>query len=117
LASAKSFPHDFLLIWNWEKSQGNSQSQARYEPSVEINDLVPEFLNTASDKAAKSCAVALALGDSEEYEEAEKKLQEAIEDYKRAFGKENPHTLAGIDSLALVYRNQGQWAKAEDLFL
>jgi predicted RNase H-like HicB family nuclease len=47
--------------------------------------------------------VALTLG--KEYEEAEIRLQEAIEGYKRAFGKENPHTLVGIDGLALIYKS------------
>jgi hypothetical protein len=117
LASAKSFLRDFLLVWNWEKSQGNLQNQARYQTSVEINYLVPEYLNTASNKAVGSCDVALALGDSREHEEAEKRLQEAIEGCERAFGKENPHTLAGIDGLALIYKSQQQWTKAEDLFL
>ncbi len=64
-----------------------------------------EYLNTASDKAAKSYDVALALGDSKEYTEAEKRLQEAIEGCERELGKENPCTLVGIDSLALIYRN------------
>ena len=67
---------------------------------------MPEYLKTASNKAVRSCDVALALGDSKEYKEAEKRLQEAIESYERMFGKENPHTLAGIDSLALIYKSQ-----------
>jgi hypothetical protein len=117
LASAKSFWRDFLLVWNWEKSQGNLQNQARYETPVEINDLVPKYLKTTSDKATRSCDVALASGDSKEYEETEKRLQEAIDGCERAFGKEDPHTLAGIDSLALIYGSQQQWTKAEDLFL
>ena len=81
---------------------------------------MPEYIKTTSDKAARSCDVALALGDSKEYKEAEKRLQEAIEAIEgceRAFGKGNPHTLAGIDSLALIYQSQQQWTKAEDLFL
>jgi len=116
LASAKIFSRDFLLVWNWEKSQGNLQNQAIYETSVEINDLVLEYLKTTSDKATRSCDVALALGDSTEYEEAEKRLQEAIDGCERVFGKEDPRTLAGIDSLALIYQSQQQWTKAEDLF-
>jgi hypothetical protein len=58
--------------------------------------------------------VALALGNSDE---AEKRLQEVIEGCERAFGKENPYTLAGIDSLALIYKSRRQWTKAADLFL
>jgi hypothetical protein len=117
LASAKSFSRDFLLVWNWEKFQGNLQNQARYETPVEINDLVPEYLKKTSDKETRSWDVALALGDSKEYEETEKRLQEAIDGCERAFGKEDPHTLAFIDSLALIYGSQQQWTKAEDLFL
>ncbi|CZR68380.1 related to heterokaryon incompatibility protein [Phialocephala subalpina] len=117
LASAKSFLRNFLLVWNWKKSPGDLQDQARYETSAEINDLVSEYLNTASNKAVRSCNVALALGDSQKHKEAEKRLQEAIEGCERAFGKEDPHTLAGIDGLALVYKSQQQWTKAEDLFL
>jgi tetratricopeptide (TPR) repeat protein len=117
LASAKNFSHDFLLVWNWEKSQGNLQNQARYETPVEINDLVPEYLKTALDKATRSCDVALAFEDSKEYEETEKRLQEAIDGCERASGKKDPHMLAFIDSLALIYGSQKQWTKAEDLFL
>ncbi len=61
LASAKNLSRGFLLVWSWEKSQGNLQNQARYETSVVINDLVPECLNTASNRAATSCDVALIL--------------------------------------------------------
>jgi tetratricopeptide (TPR) repeat protein len=93
------------------------QNQVGYKTSVEINTLVPEYLKTASNKATRLCDVALALGDSKMYKEAEKRLQEAIEGCERAFGKENPRTLAGIDSLALIYKSQQQWSKAEDLFL
>jgi hypothetical protein len=117
LSSTKSFSRDFLLVWNWEKPPGNLQDRAGYEASVEINTLVPEYLKTASNQAARLCDVALVLGDSKEYEEAENRLQEAIKGCEGAFGKENPRPLAGIDSLALINKSQQQWTKAEDLFL
>jgi predicted translin family RNA/ssDNA-binding protein len=81
------------------------QDQAGYETLIEINTLVPEYLKIASKKAVRLCKMALALGDSKDYEEAEKRLQEAIEGCERALGKENPYTLAGIDSLALIYKS------------
>ncbi len=117
VASANILLRDLLLVWNWEKSQANLQDQVGDETSGEINTLVPEYLKTASDKAARSCNVALALGDSEESEGAEKKLQEVIESCERALGKGNTYTLAAIDGLALLYWSKEQWKKAEDQFL
>lgn len=104
-ASAKSFSRDFLLIWNWKKPLGNLQDRAKYETSAEINTLVPEYLKTTSPKTTRLWNVALAFGDSGEYKEAEKKLQEAIESCERVFGKESLYTLAGIDGLALIYKS------------
>ncbi|KAE9363923.1 HET-domain-containing protein [Stipitochalara longipes BDJ] len=116
-ASTKHFLHDFLLVWNWEKSPENSQDRARYETSLDINTLVPEYLKTALNKAARLHDVALVLGYSKEYEEAEKRLQEAIKYCEGTFGNENPRTLAGMDSLALIYISQQQWKKATNLLL
>ncbi len=98
-------------------SQTNLQDQAEDETSAEINTLVPDYLKTASNKAVRSLDVALALGDSEEFKGGEKRLQEVIEGCEKVLGKENHYTLAGIDGLALLYKSQEQWTKAEDLFL
>ena len=38
-----------------------------------------------------------------------------METRKRVLGEEHPDTLTSISNLALTYRNQGQWKKAEDL--
>jgi tetratricopeptide (TPR) repeat protein len=100
LASTKIFLHNFLLVWNWEKSLGNLQDQ---------NTLVPEHLTIASNKAVRLCDMALVLGNMKEYEEAEKRLQEAIEGFEEEFEKENPHTL--------IYKSQQQLKEAGDLFL
>jgi hypothetical protein len=85
LASTKSFPHDFLLVWNWEKFPVNLQDRAGYETSVEINTLVPGYLKTSLNKVARICNVALVLGDSGEYKEAEKRFQDVIKSRGAAF--------------------------------
>ncbi|KIM99850.1 hypothetical protein OIDMADRAFT_125975 [Oidiodendron maius Zn] len=110
------FTRDLLLVWDWEKSAG-LQGRAGYESSVEINTLVPEYLETASNKVARLRNMALALGDSKQHEEAEMRVREAIESCGGAFEKDNLHMLAGIDSLALECKNQGEWERAERLFL
>jgi len=40
-----------------------------------------------------------------------------IETRKRVLGTEYPSTLISIDNLASIYRNQGHWKEAEDLFI
>ena len=48
--------------------------------------------------------VALILEDLEEYKEAEKRLREAIEGYKRTLGKEHLRILELMDKLAIIYK-------------
>jgi hypothetical protein len=117
LVLAKNFLHDLLLVWNWEKSPDALQDRARYETSGEIDTLVPEYLEIASNKAARFYDVTLALRDSKDYEEAGNRFQEIIEGSISALGKVIPHTLAHMDELAMIYKNQQSWQKAEDLIL
>jgi len=70
----KSFPHNFLLVWNWEELAGNLQDRVGYETPIEVNTLVPEYSIITSNKAARLYNVALILGDLEEYKEARKRL-------------------------------------------
>lgn len=81
-----------------------------------MNTLAPGYLKTASNIKIRSYDVALALGNSGKHKGAEKRLQEAVTDCVRAFGKGNPRTLAVIESLALVYQNQ-RLPKAEFMLL
>jgi tetratricopeptide (TPR) repeat protein len=122
LASTGSFSYDFLLVWKWEDFPEDLQYRAAagYETLPEINSLVPEYLKTTSDKAARSCEVALVLRESEDLQEEAKRLQEAIKGCEELFGKENPRALGGMDNLALayeklalVYTSQEQWTNAE----
>jgi hypothetical protein len=79
--STTHFPRDFLLVWDWEQHLGESQGLE------ESNNRV------CLDKATRTWNIALILGDLGEYEKAEKRLREAIEGYKTAFGEEHLYTL------------------------
>lgn len=117
LPSMKSFPRDFLLVWNWEELAGNLRDRVGYETPIEVNTLVPEYLMTTSNKAAILYDVALILGDLEEYEGARKRLQEAIESHKGMSTKEHLYKLADIENLALIHKKDKQWKEAEKIFL
>jgi hypothetical protein len=75
------FPRDFLLVWDWEQLLGDSQCQEESKNWVSL------------DKATRAWNVALIFGDLKEYEEAAKRLREAIEGYEIAFGKKHLYTL------------------------
>ena len=114
------FSHDFPLVWNWEKASDRLQDQEEYESLIEANRRVPERsqkeLEDYIRKATRLSTVALILEDLEEYKEAEKRLKEAIEGYKRELGKEHLHTLKLIDKLAIIYKKSQQWKEAGELF-
>ncbi|KAF2182882.1 HET-domain-containing protein, partial [Zopfia rhizophila CBS 207.26] len=112
-----NFPHDFLLVWKWEKSLGKFQDQEEYETLLKTVSQGPESLNPRlADQATRLWNMALILEDAEEYENAEKRLQEAIRGYERMFGKEHPHTVKSMNKLGLVYKGKQQWKEAEKLF-
>ncbi|OCL01779.1 hypothetical protein AOQ84DRAFT_328482, partial [Glonium stellatum] len=104
----KSFPRDFLLVWNWEELVGNLTDQ--------VDTPVPEYLMTTSNKAARLYDVALILGDLEEYEEARKRLQEATKSHKGTLTEEHPYKLADIENVALIHKKYKQWKEAEKKF-
>ena len=51
LSSMKSFPRDFLLVWNWEESAGNLRDRVGYETPTEVNTPVPEYFMTTLNKS------------------------------------------------------------------
>ena len=117
LPSMKSFPRDFLLVWNWEEPEGNLRDRVGYKTPIEVNTPVSEYLMTTSNKAATLYDVALILGDLEEYEEARKRLQEAIESHEGTPTKEHPYKLADIENFALIHKKDKQWKKAKNMLL
>ncbi|CZR58311.1 related to heterokaryon incompatibility protein [Phialocephala subalpina] len=115
------FPHDFLLAWDWEKPPGELQDRNEYETLIKPGGQGPEHSETTLDgcldKATRLWNVGLILEDLEKHEEAEWRLREAIGGYERAVGKEHPHILTGMDSLALMYKKKQRWKEAEKLFV
>ena len=97
LQSAKVFPRDFLLVWNWEKSPEQLQDLGNYEALMQANDLALEHatigLEGQLDNATRSWNVALILEDAEEHIKAQERFQEAIKGYKKAVGEDYPYTL------------------------
>ena len=112
---------DFPLIWNWEKALDRLQDQEEYNSLMEANRQVPECSQKKKEdyvrKAMRLYSIALILEDLREYKEAGKRLQEGIEVYKRALGKEHLHTLGLMDKLAIIYKKTQQWKEAEELLL
>ena len=97
LQSAKVFPRDFLLVWNWENFPEQLQDPGNYEALIQANDLAPEHatigLEGQLDNATRSWNVALILEDAEEHVKAQERFQEAIKGYKKAVGEDYPYTL------------------------
>ena len=97
LQSAKVFPRDFLLVWNWEKFPEQLQDLGNYEALIQANDLASEHatigLEGKLENATRSWNVALILEDAEEHTKAQERFQEAIKGYKKAVGEEYPYTL------------------------
>ena len=110
--TAKSPPREFLMLWDWENSTGQSASSS-------INTLVPELTPTTPDEeATRLFDLALILSDLEEYEEAGRRFQEAA----AGVAKQNPaghqvYELAILENTALVHRKRGRWAEAETALL
>ena len=111
----ESFLRDFLLVWNWEAPGGVFQDRAGYETSAEINTLVPQYLETATSKTTRFEDVILALSDANEFKGAENRLQGVVDDHKKAFGKENLHTLARMEDLAMLCKKHQKVTKAKNL--
>ncbi|CZR69913.1 uncharacterized protein PAC_19813 [Phialocephala subalpina] len=107
----KAFPHNFVLVWDWEKPPGKVQYRGEYEALIKTNSQVPEHSKAKwedyFDKAARLWSVAQILKHLGEHKEAEERVREAIQCYK----------LTSIANLASTYSSQGRWKEAEELFV
>ncbi len=126
LPSITSFPRDFLLVWDWEKSQEtleDGEDNGRLKDGEDYehlkNSRLPEYakadLKSSLGKAARLGNIGLILGDMEKHEEASRNLQKAISSHERPPGKELSHTLMVGDSLASMCRDRGDSVKAYKL--
>jgi hypothetical protein len=109
LSSVETFSRDFLLVWDWENPSEELQDPGEHKGWETMHSMVLEHskieLNGHLDRATRAWDVALVLGDLGQYEKAEKRLQEAIEGYIRAFEIRHPYTLKsqyGLTPLAWV---------------
>ncbi|KAF2187518.1 HET-domain-containing protein [Zopfia rhizophila CBS 207.26] len=120
LRGITSFPHDFLLVWDWESPSKKSQDRG-HEGPINTNSRVPEHLKMGLkvywEKATILWNMAMILTDLAEYNGAEERLREVIEVWKSVFGKEHPLTLTCMNKLALVCKKSQQWKEAEDLLI
>jgi tetratricopeptide (TPR) repeat protein len=112
-----NFPHEFLLLWDWEQSQGGLQDQEEYDMLVKSR--VPKHSDTDLGcdlgKMTRLWNVGLILEYVERYKEAEERLREMMEGYESQVGEENLHTLVRKYKLALIYRKTKQWEEAKKL--
>ncbi|KAH7371032.1 heterokaryon incompatibility protein-domain-containing protein [Pyrenochaeta sp. MPI-SDFR-AT-0127] len=112
LRTVRPSPHDFLLIWDWNKTP---EVPEEYETLVDAGGQAQEHSKTER-KVARLVDMALILEDLKEYEELKESFQEAIKLNERAFGKKHVDMLTSINNLALTYSNRGWWWEAEKMF-
>lgn len=102
LRSIKHSNRDFLLVWDWENSTGESEYEGLYQTPIETHSQMPGYLKTelekteserCLDRSTRIWDVGLILGDSGEYEKAEERLREAIKGYEIAFQEKHSHIL------------------------
>ncbi|KAK6609501.1 het domain protein [Botrytis cinerea] len=113
----KKLSRDFLLFWNWEKSPEELQGQAEDGDTIERYTSIPECLKTDTKRAINSINVALVLGDTIDYANAERILQRQIKDYDEKLRGDNLHILALKESLGWICYKRNDTTKAENLFL
>ncbi|RYO94574.1 hypothetical protein DL766_001938 [Monosporascus sp. MC13-8B] len=106
LRSITPCPHEFFLVWDWERAPGRLQDEVPSYPKTELDE-----------HSARLRDVALISESAGRYGEAEKILRKELEFHERAPGKELLHTLTAMDNLALIYRKNNQLEKAEMLYL
>jgi tetratricopeptide (TPR) repeat protein len=105
----KTPPREFLLVWDWEMSEGAFQHQ-------EYRDLESKWceIQTGSTmKAERLSNAALILAEHEDFAQAKERIQEAIDFCEDAVGKDHPSTLRCMDALGLMYKSNEQWEEAE----
>ncbi|KAH6847216.1 heterokaryon incompatibility protein-domain-containing protein [Chaetomium sp. MPI-CAGE-AT-0009] len=108
--------HDFLLVWDWEKSRGNPRDRGREEYKLWMKDRLPGHsdgdVGGHFDRMT-AWNITWILEDAGNYAGAEKELLQIIRSYESQFGKENLLTLRARDELALIYAKAEDWWNAK----
>lgn len=105
--STMTFPRGFLLVWDWEASERVLDEFDDYECAQNSQLWRQTRTCVASNSGSRLEAVGLLLHDLQKYEDASRKLQEAIETYVTIHGKESLCALAAMDHLAAIHKSHG----------
>ncbi|RSL79400.1 hypothetical protein CEP51_007388 [Fusarium floridanum] len=102
-----TFPHDFLLVWDWNVCPDESQDRGDYGhfmgafvsqcPTAELEDHL--------DKVMRLRDTGVALQDMGRYDEATENLGKAMRIFE--------DVVRGIDRLKLAYPGHGSWRKGD----
>jgi hypothetical protein len=105
LASITTFPHDLLLVWNWDESRGKSRGGEDYGYFVSSRG-IPKCRRAECqcqdylDKATRLWNSGLLLNRMERYKEARKNLRNAVEVHR---------TGRALRSMDKTYPSHGPW--------
>jgi tetratricopeptide (TPR) repeat protein len=118
LPSIAVFPHDFLLVWDWEESPGQpegaeghrsfAKSQRRKRLSTQSDDDLEE--------ATRLRNVGLILEHLGKYWGAGERLKRALRAFETVSGEDHLDTLTAMDALGSIYKQNWQWKEAEELY-
>ncbi|KAH7141999.1 heterokaryon incompatibility protein-domain-containing protein, partial [Dactylonectria macrodidyma] len=99
LRSITAFPHDFLLVWDWDMRPDEPNHEA-YEYFISNQVLNSCKTEDHLHNATRLGNIGLVLQDMQRYEEAENHLRKAMEVFEEA--------LRSMESLELTYEDQGE---------
>ncbi|PNP83693.1 hypothetical protein FNYG_02972 [Fusarium nygamai] len=101
-----TFPHDFLLVWNWDMYPEKSQDEEDYEHFMDApgSKCSKTQLEDNLDKVTRLWNTGVALQDMER-DEAGENLPKAMETFESA--------LRSMDSLEMACPGHGSWKKGD----
>ena len=105
LSQSTFTPRDLSLVWDWKASSERLQSMGTYDSSLQAQcqhlEVSKTYLEAQLDAVVDLWNVVLGLGDLQEYERAEEKLQEVMDAYIVPFVQgQNLHLASNQTDLA-----------------
>jgi tetratricopeptide (TPR) repeat protein len=113
LRSIRNFPHDFLLVWDWDWEMPSERSDD--ESQKQNLSFARPLKHGELDTTTKLFNAALILKDVKEYEEAKNRFQEAGKNSEQDFGLDHSKTLKYLEYLVLFHREREEWNELEEL--
>jgi ankyrin repeat protein len=110
LASITTFPHDLVLVWDWDESRRKSQGGEDYADFINSRGVPRCPVTTCQcldslDKATRLWNLGLVLNRVGRYEEAVKNIRKAVEIYGIA---------TALRSVDKTYLGHGAWREADE---